>query len=143
VVIDLAIDGEDEGSILVGQGLRAGICSGLALSDMSAVGSRIPMPTILNRSWQRTGIKMSAGLPGPLAASATHSCCSPSRFHLGEHVRARYPDHPVSHLLTPVRTPVPNAAFSTSIGVRDKFGDSNTYAFASFRAFGLNFLTSG
>ena len=77
VVVDLAVGGEDDGLIGVGQGLGARLCllceraPGLAFEEQD-----LPTPTILRRSWQRTARNVS---PSPQCDAPrrqqTYLCC--------------------------------------------------------------------
>jgi hypothetical protein len=109
MVIDLAIDGKYNGIIRVGEGLGTTLCS-LYQWQSTQRGLRSvchsPTPTILRRSWHRTGSHRSAlGMLNHVSQALRRSagmglrigsywCCWRSRFHLVEHdSQLRIPGH--------------------------------------------------
>ena len=81
VVVDLAIDSEDDGVVGIGQGLGARFCWWRVSMQLvkrmkknEAGKGGLPTPTILSRSWHKTAHHVSPGLPERCSDGSVPRC---------------------------------------------------------------------
>jgi hypothetical protein len=140
VVVDLAIDGEDNALVGIGKGLSSALCVFLLgdIFEAGDTGQDAPTPTMLSRSWHRI-VLWQVTLP-PVKVPK----CQRLLFYLvtpGREGRKEGQTHSN-------RVPYAGCCEISEVNCAVRFADpgSNselTYALDSFRAVDLNLTTSG